>query len=181
MQSLHSKSMALENGATNIPCFCNKGTKEQYCKYCFFSLSKINQMGFWGVGGNDVQPGRLAAFHCQDLAWYLPQDRYGTRGVPARPFRTLPASLGISVNTSGVKTVTLVSVVSELLKFDFPAFACRRCWVRSFPGQCSSFGWNCACSRGTWQLLLPHAWDFKNPVRKVGVGMASQVSLLLPQ
>lgn len=123
----------------------------------------------------DLQPSAA------DLAWYLPQDGYRTGGVPARPFRTLPASLGVSVNTSGVKTVMLISVVCELLKFDFPAFACRPCWVCSFPGQCSSFGGNFACSCGTWQLPLPHAWDFKNPVWKVGVGMASEVSLLFLQ
>ena len=181
MQSVHYKLMVLENGATNIPCFCNKETKEQYCKCFFFSLSKINQMGFWGVGGNYVQPGRLSAFRCQDLAWYLPQEGYRTEGVPARAFRTVPASLGASVNTSGgVTTVTLVSVVCELLKFDFSAFACRLYWVCPFPGQCSSFGGNCPCSPGTWQLPLPHAWVFKNPIWKVGVGVASEVSLLSP-
>lgn len=138
-------------------------------------------MGFWGVGGNYVQPGRLSAFRCQDLAWYLPQEGYRTEGVPARAFRTVPASLGASVNTSGgVTTVTLVSVVCELLKFDFSAFACRLYWVCPFPGQCSSFGGNCPCSPGTWQLPLPHAWVFKNPIWKVGVGVASEVSLLSP-
>lgn len=174
----------LKMGQQTFPVFVIRGQKSNIANivFFFFFLGKLNQMGFWGVEGNYVQPGRRAAFRCQDLAWYLPQEGYRTGGVPARTFRSVPTLLGASVNTSGgLTTVTLVSVVCELLKFDFPAFARRLCWVCSFPGWCSSFGGNCACSPGTWQLPLPHAWDFKNPIWKVGVGVASQVSLLFPQ
>ena len=165
-------------GQQTFPVFVIRRQKSSIANVVFF-LRKINQMGFSGVGGTYVQPGKLSAFRCQDLAWYLPQEGYRTGGVPARAFRTVPACLGASVNTSGgVTTVTLVSVVCELLKFDFSAFACRPCWVCPFPGQCSSFGGHCSCSPGTWQLPLPHAWVFKNPIWKVGV--ASEVSLLFP-
>ena len=110
-------------GQQTFPVFVIRRQKSSIANVVFF-LRKINQMGFSGVGGNYVQPGKLSAFRCQDLAWYLPQEGYRTGGVPARAFRTVPACLGASVNTSGgVTTVTLVSVVCELLKFDFSAFA----------------------------------------------------------